>query len=75
MIWWPWKKPRETNPEDPLLEEVRKLAEQHQNISASFLQRHLRIGYPRAARLMEEFQAEAGEGEEEPEIEDGLDSK
>jgi DNA segregation ATPase FtsK/SpoIIIE, S-DNA-T family len=52
-------------PEDALLPEVRKLAEQYENISTSFLQRHLRIGYPRAARLMEQFQEEMGEGEEE----------
>jgi S-DNA-T family DNA segregation ATPase FtsK/SpoIIIE len=55
----------EKTAEDPLMPEVRKLAEQHQNISASFLQRHLRIGYPRAARLMEEFEAEMGEDEPE----------
>jgi S-DNA-T family DNA segregation ATPase FtsK/SpoIIIE len=49
-------------PADPLLEEARKLLDQHDHISASFLQRHLRIGYPRAARLMEELEAEMGEG-------------
>ena len=37
-------------------EEARKLAQQHGRISASFLQRHLRIGYPRAARLMEQLE-------------------
>lgn len=46
----------EKAPEDPLLEEARKLAQQHGRISASFLQRHLRIGYPRAARLMEQLE-------------------
>ncbi|MCR4394005.1 MAG: DNA translocase FtsK, partial [Dehalococcoidales bacterium] len=46
----------EKSPEDPLLEEARKLAQQHGRISASFLQRHLRIGYPRAARLMEQLE-------------------
>ncbi len=55
----------ESAPEDPLLAEVRKLAAEHENISASFLQRHLRIGYPRAARLMEQFQEEEGEGEDD----------
>jgi S-DNA-T family DNA segregation ATPase FtsK/SpoIIIE len=49
-------------PADPLLEEARKLLDQHDHISASFLQRHLRIGYPRAARIMEELEAEMGEG-------------
>ena len=38
---------------DPLLEEAMRLAQEHKHISASFLQRRLRIGYPRAARLME----------------------
>jgi S-DNA-T family DNA segregation ATPase FtsK/SpoIIIE len=38
---------------DPLLDEAKRLAEEHKHISASFLQRRLRVGYPRAARLME----------------------
>ncbi len=38
---------------DALLEEAKRLAQEHRHISASFLQRRLRIGYPRAARLME----------------------
>jgi DNA segregation ATPase FtsK/SpoIIIE, S-DNA-T family len=53
----------ETQPEDPLMAEVRKLADEHESISASFLQRHLRIGYPRAARLMEQLETELGESE------------
>jgi S-DNA-T family DNA segregation ATPase FtsK/SpoIIIE len=44
--------------EDPLLAEARKLMEEHEHVSASFLQRHLRIGYPRAARLMEQLEEE-----------------
>jgi S-DNA-T family DNA segregation ATPase FtsK/SpoIIIE len=48
-------------PEDPLMVEARKLMEEHQHISASFLQRHLRIGYPRAARIMEDLEAELTE--------------
>jgi S-DNA-T family DNA segregation ATPase FtsK/SpoIIIE len=43
---------------DPLLEEVRHLAKQHEHISASFLQRRLRIGYPRAARLIDSLEKE-----------------
>jgi S-DNA-T family DNA segregation ATPase FtsK/SpoIIIE len=56
-------------PDDPLLEEARKLVEQHEHVSTSFLQRHLRIGYPRAARLMEQLEEEMGaeinDGDEE----------
>jgi S-DNA-T family DNA segregation ATPase FtsK/SpoIIIE len=55
---------------DPMLEEARKLAAEHQQISASFLQRKLRIGYPRAARIMEQLELETPEegspAQEEP---------
>lgn len=49
-------------PADPLLEEARRMLDEHDHISASFLQRQLRIGYPRAARIMEQLEAEMGEG-------------
>jgi S-DNA-T family DNA segregation ATPase FtsK/SpoIIIE len=50
--------------EDPLLEQARLLAKEHRQISASFLQRQLHIGYPRAAQLMQLLQEEGiGEGE------------
>ena len=45
------------HPRDPLLEQAKELAGQHDNISTSFLQRRLHIGYPRAARLMEQLEA------------------
>ena len=48
---------------DPLLDAARELLEEHGTISASYLQRKLRIGYPRAARLVEELQNE-GHGED-----------
>ena len=51
-------------PKDPLLDAALDLANEHENISTSFLQRRLRIGYPRAARLMEQLEEE-GIGEEE----------
>ncbi|MEZ4515864.1 MAG: DNA translocase FtsK 4TM domain-containing protein [Chloroflexota bacterium] len=38
---------------DTLLEAAVDLAKKHDNLSVSFLQRRLRLGYPRAARLME----------------------
>ncbi len=56
-------------PRDPLLEAALELAK-HGNISTSFLQRKLHIGYPRAARIMEQIEeeiekkvGEKGEGE------------
>ena len=57
-------------PDDSLLGEARRLAEGHRQISASFLQRRLKIGYPRAARIMDQLEEESaqevdGDGEEE----------
>jgi S-DNA-T family DNA segregation ATPase FtsK/SpoIIIE len=52
-------------PPDPMLEEAKRLAQEHKHISTSFLQRRLRIGYPRAARLMEDLQ-QAGLAQEPP---------
>ncbi len=59
---------REGFPEDPLLESAKQLLEEHKHISTSYLQRKLRIGYPRAARIMEQLEeegikVEGGEGE------------
>ncbi|MBM4447593.1 MAG: DNA translocase FtsK [Chloroflexi bacterium] len=44
--------------EDSMLDAARQLAKEHKYISTSFLQRRLRIGYPRAARLMEKLEEE-----------------
>ena len=55
---------REGYPEDPLLESARQLAEEHKQISTSYLQRKLHVGYPRAARIMEQLEEE-GEKEKE----------
>ncbi len=44
--------------EDPLLEAARQIAEEADNCSASFLQRRLHIGYPRAARLFDKLKEE-----------------
>jgi S-DNA-T family DNA segregation ATPase FtsK/SpoIIIE len=49
---------------DPLLEAAKKLAEEHEHISTSFLQRRLQIGYPRAARLKEQLDEEMAQAEE-----------
>jgi S-DNA-T family DNA segregation ATPase FtsK/SpoIIIE len=43
---------------DPLLEHARELAQEHTRISTSLLQRRLHVGYPRAARLIDQLEAE-----------------
>ena len=45
-------------PQDVLLDTARELLEEHKHISTSFLQRKLRIGYPRASRIMEQLEDE-----------------
>ncbi|MFC1921109.1 DNA translocase FtsK [Chloroflexota bacterium] len=52
--------------EDSLMDAARQLAQEHDNISTSFLQRRLHIGYPRAARIMEAIEAEIAEEDDEP---------
>ncbi|MBI2847419.1 MAG: DNA translocase FtsK [Chloroflexi bacterium] len=51
--------------EDVLLQKAKELALEHRQISASLLQRRLRIGYPRAARLVDLLEQEGvvGPGE------------
>ena len=51
---------------DPLMDEARRLGGEHRHISTSFLQRRLRIGYPRAARLMEALEEEGYRGPGQP---------
>ena len=54
-------------PQDALMDAARELLKEHKHISTSFLQRKLRIGYPRAARIMEQLEEEMeaeGDGEE-----------
>ena len=43
---------------DPMYEKAKALAEEHSRISTSLLQRRLRIGYPRAARIMDRLEEE-----------------
>ena len=50
-------------PQDVLLGTARQLLKEHKHISTSFLQRKLRIGYPRAARIMEQLEGEDTESE------------
>jgi DNA segregation ATPase FtsK/SpoIIIE, S-DNA-T family len=48
----------EKSSEDSIMDSARQLAKEHKYISTSFLQRRLRIGYPRAARIMEKLEEE-----------------
>ena len=43
---------------DPLLAKARELLLAHQNPSAGFLQRHLKIGYSRAQDLMQSLEGD-----------------
>jgi S-DNA-T family DNA segregation ATPase FtsK/SpoIIIE len=42
--------------DDPMLKRAIELAGEHQRVSTSMLQRRLRIGYPRAARIIDELE-------------------
>lgn len=53
-------------PKDVLMEQARKLVQDQEQISASFLQRKLQIGYPRAARLKELLDEERTRQQEQP---------
>ncbi|NJN79205.1 MAG: hypothetical protein HC797_01290 [Anaerolineales bacterium] len=55
----PWEKllqEPDENEDDGLIEQAISIVKQGQRASASLLQRRLRIGYPRAARLLDELE-------------------
>ncbi len=55
---YPWIDLMEEEERDELLDEAIALVKQHKRASASFLQRRLRVGYPRAARLIDLMEEE-----------------
>jgi len=55
---------RRDSTRDPLLEAAIQLAQEHEHISTSFLQRRLQIGYPRAARIKEQLDEELAREDE-----------
>lgn len=50
--------PEKLSADDDLIQKSIELAQMHKKLSTSLLQRKLRIGYPRAARLMDELETE-----------------
>jgi len=56
----PWEEAIENQPsgngDDDLIDQAIELLKKEKRASASYLQRQLRIGYPRAARLMEQLE-------------------
>ena len=58
----PWSGPSDVlqdiqENEDPLFTKARNLAKRHKSVSASLLQRRLGIGYPKAASLLDQLEA------------------
>ncbi len=51
-------KPGQVSSDDVLYEEAKAFVEEKQSASASMLQRHFQIGYNRAARLMDDMEAD-----------------
>jgi len=52
----PWEELMEEVEEDELLEEAIEIVKRYRRASTSFLQRKLRIGYPRASRIMDQLE-------------------
>jgi len=53
----PWEEIMEEEKEDELLGEAIEIVKRYNHASTSFIQRKLRVGYPRAARIMDQLEA------------------
>jgi S-DNA-T family DNA segregation ATPase FtsK/SpoIIIE len=61
----PWIGFEDQEPADDYLAQARRLIETQERVSASFIQRQLRVGYPRAARLIDQLEEEGLVGPDE----------
>ena len=61
-----WNGTDRSGRQDEMLEKAMELASRYSHLSTSLLQRRLRIGYPRAARLMDQLEDEGLIGPGEP---------
>ncbi len=52
----PWEEIMEEDREDALLKEAIEIVKRYNHASTSFLQRKLRVGYPRASRIMDQLE-------------------
>lgn len=63
---WEGMSLEESEPMDALLDRATELVRTQGRASVSFLQRQLRIGYPRAARIMDQLEGQGVVGPQEP---------
>jgi len=56
QLFPPWVGVEDEEEADGLLEQATSLVQGHATVSTSFIQRRLRIGYPRAARIVEQLE-------------------